>query len=89
MSYIEADTIVRTSSFIQQATAPTGLNRLSHTAVGGASYVFDDSAGVGITAFVVDTGIRTSHSVSEPAWITPPSLSSDAIRSGLIVVLRL
>ncbi|TVY51756.1 Subtilisin-like protease 2 [Lachnellula cervina] len=62
VSYIEADTIVRTSSFIQQATAPTGLNRLSHTAVGGASYVFDDSAGVGITAFVVDTGIRISHS---------------------------
>ncbi|TVY38691.1 Subtilisin-like protease, partial [Lachnellula occidentalis] len=62
VSYIEADTIVRTSSFIQQATAPAGLDRLSHAAVGGSSYVFDDSAGAGITAYVVDTGIRTSHS---------------------------
>ncbi|TVY16665.1 Subtilisin-like protease 2 [Lachnellula arida] len=62
VSYIEADTIVKTNSFVQQATAPAGLNRLSHAAVGGSSYVFDDSAGVGITAYVVDTGIRTSHS---------------------------
>ncbi|TVY85731.1 Subtilisin-like protease, partial [Lachnellula willkommii] len=62
VSYIEADTIVKTNSFVQQATAPAGLNRLSHAAVGGTSYVFDNSAGVGITAFVVDTGIRTSHS---------------------------
>jgi hypothetical protein len=32
--------------------------------VGSTSYVFDDSAGAGITAYVVDTGIRTTHSVS-------------------------
>ncbi|TVY24127.1 Subtilisin-like protease [Lachnellula hyalina] len=62
VSYIEADTIVKTNSFIQQATAPAGLNRLSHTAVGSTNYVFDDSAGAGVTAYVLDTGIRTSHS---------------------------
>jgi subtilisin family serine protease len=63
VAYIEADTIVKAAALVEQTVAPTGLKRISHAAAGGAGYVFDDSAGTGITAFVVDTGIRTTHSV--------------------------
>jgi len=64
VNYVEADTIVKTNALIQQTNAPAGLDRISHKAVGANSYVFDNSAGAGITAYIVDTGIRTTHSVS-------------------------
>lgn len=65
VNYVEADTIVKTNTLVQQTNAPAGLDRISHKAVGASSYVFDNSAGTGITAYVVDTGIRTTHSVSQ------------------------
>jgi hypothetical protein len=67
VAYVEADTIVKTSALVQQSTAPLGLKRISHAAVGtGNAYVFDNSSGAGIVAYVVDTGIRTTHSVCLP-----------------------
>ncbi|KAF2971016.1 hypothetical protein GQX73_g2560 [Xylaria multiplex] len=62
VSYIEANQYVNISALVAQANAPPGLIRLSHAQAGEDSYVFDDSAGEGITAYVVDTGIRTTHS---------------------------
>ncbi|TVY82752.1 Subtilisin-like protease [Lachnellula suecica] len=62
VNFVEADTYVKTNTLVQQTNAPTGLDRLSHKAVGSAAYVFDDTSGANITAFVVDTGIRTTHS---------------------------
>ncbi|KAI1353439.1 subtilase [Xylaria sp. FL0043] len=61
VSYIEANQYVQVSALVAQANAPAGLVRLSHAKTGAASYVFDDSAGDGITAYVVDTGILTTH----------------------------
>ncbi|KAI1748351.1 subtilase [Xylaria castorea] len=61
VSYIEANQYVKAAALVAQANAPPGLVRLSHAQAGGASYVFDSSAGQGITAYVVDTGIRTTH----------------------------
>ncbi|KAI0466171.1 subtilase [Xylaria cf. heliscus] len=61
VSYVEANQYVKVSALVAQANAPPGLIRLSHAQTGGDSYVFDDSAGEGITAYVVDTGIRTTH----------------------------
>jgi subtilisin family serine protease len=65
VSYIEADTYVQASALQTQTNAPTGLVRLSHAESAGnsttAGYVFDSTAGSGITAYVVDTGIRTTH----------------------------
>jgi hypothetical protein len=52
------------TTLVQQQTAPAGLVRLSHTTAGGAGYIYDNSSGAGITAYVVDTGIRLTHSVS-------------------------
>ncbi|KAF4441455.1 putative alkaline protease (oryzin) [Fusarium austroafricanum] len=65
VAYIEADTRVQASAAIAQVNAPPGLDRLSHKQAGQDTYVFDDSAGEGITAYVVDTGIKTDHSEFE------------------------
>ncbi|KAJ8109492.1 hypothetical protein ONZ43_g6120 [Nemania bipapillata] len=61
VSYVEANQYVQVSALVAQANAPPGLVRISHADVGEDSYVFDDSAGEGITAYVVDTGILTTH----------------------------
>lgn len=61
VKYVEANTYVKASALQNQINAPTGLVRLSHAAAGDSGYVFDDSAGEGITAFVVDTGIMVTH----------------------------
>ncbi|KAM5355225.1 hypothetical protein ACJ41O_001871 [Fusarium nematophilum] len=65
VAYIEADTHVQLNSAIAQVNAPPGLNRLSHTEPNDSTYIFDDTAGEGITAYVVDTGIRTTHTQFE------------------------
>ncbi|KAM3539752.1 hypothetical protein ARSEF1564_007325 [Beauveria bassiana] len=63
VDYIEADARVHTFLTFAQTNAPPGLARLSHNQTEGSpnTYVYDSSAGEGITAYVVDTGIRTSH----------------------------
>jgi subtilisin family serine protease len=65
VSYIEADARVQALATETQTDAPTGLIRLSNAARGASTYVFDDSAGEGITAYIVDTGIRVTHSEFE------------------------
>lgn len=63
VSYVEADTIVKISKLVQQDSGATeGLARISHAAVGASGYVFDDSSGEGITVYVVDTGVKATHS---------------------------
>jgi hypothetical protein len=61
VSYIEQDARISLNARAVQGRATTGLARISHTEAGAQTYVFDDSAGEGITAFVVDTGIRVTH----------------------------
>lgn len=65
IDYVEPDMKVTTFALQSQTNAPTGLVRLSHATASGNStaqgYVFDDSAGEGITAYIVDTGILTTH----------------------------
>ena len=60
VAYVEADTEVSVN-LLAQTNAPVGLNRLSNNQVGGNTYIFEESAGEGITVFVLDTGIRTTH----------------------------
>lgn len=62
VSYVEADVVVKASRLVQQTGGPAGLARISHAAVGSQNYVFDDSAGAGVTVYVVDTGVRSTHS---------------------------
>ncbi|KAI2615998.1 subtilisin-like protein [Hypoxylon sp. NC1633] len=62
VKYVEANTYVKAAALVKQVNAPTGLVRLSHAEAGQAGYIFDDDlAGQGITAYVVDTGIMTTH----------------------------
>lgn len=61
VAYIEADAKVSLSAAVAQTNAPPGLIRLSNAKAGGSNYIFDSSSGEGITAYVVDTGIRTTH----------------------------
>jgi subtilisin family serine protease len=65
VAWIEADTTVNATATIAQTNAPVGLDRLSATSPGAQNYVFDESAGEGITVYVVDTGIRTTHAEFE------------------------
>lgn len=62
VAYIEADAKVTLSDIVAQTNAPIGLERLSHATTGQRGYIFDDTAGEGITAYVVDTGVLTTHS---------------------------
>ena len=64
VAYVEADTVVKTGALVSQASAPAGLRRISHAAAGSAGYVYDNSSGGGIVAYVVDTGIKLTHTVS-------------------------
>ncbi|KAK3940019.1 subtilisin-like protease 6 [Diplogelasinospora grovesii] len=61
VSYIEQDAWINITAQTVQNQATTGLARLSHAEAGSAGYIFDTSAGQGITAYVVDTGIRVTH----------------------------
>ncbi|KAI6782302.1 Alkaline protease-like protein [Emericellopsis cladophorae] len=61
VEYVEADTQVHVSALLAQTNAPVGLNRLSASAAGSDRYFFDSSSGEGITAFVVDTGVKIEH----------------------------
>lgn len=66
VAYVEADVRVKINAATSQAGAPLGLVRISHARPAtGSAYQFDSSAGAGITAYVVDTGIMTSHSEFE------------------------
>ncbi|KJX97726.1 subtilisin-like serine protease PR1A like protein [Zymoseptoria brevis] len=58
---IEPNTIVTTSALTSQANPPYGLARISHRQKGATSYIYDSSAGSGTYAYIIDTGIRTTH----------------------------
>lgn len=65
VAYVEQDAKVKLSATVSQTNAPPGLVRLSHAAAGETGYVFDQTGGEGITAYIVDTGIMTTHSEFE------------------------
>lgn len=59
---IERNTLVRTSALITQEKVPSyGLARISSRRNGATSYIYDSSAGEGTFAYIIDTGIRTTH----------------------------
>ena len=63
--------VVRSTTLLSQSNSLAGLGRISHAVAGKSSYVFDSSAGAGIVAYVVDTGIRTTRRPNpEPTTIT-------------------
>jgi hypothetical protein len=61
VEYIEQDAIVHATA--EQVNAPWNLARISSRPPGATSYFYDESAGLGSCAYVVDTGIDASHPV--------------------------
>ncbi|KAG8410344.1 hypothetical protein J3459_017154 [Metarhizium acridum] len=64
VEFIENDATVKISAFIEEPGAPWGLSRISHRRGQGGSYgsyAYDDSAGEGTCAYVIDTGVDGSH----------------------------
>ncbi|KAK8019371.1 hypothetical protein PG990_004509 [Apiospora arundinis] len=53
---------VETRDLVTQKNAPWGLGAISSTAPGSTDYIYDSEAGQGTWAYVIDTGIRLSHS---------------------------
>ncbi|KAK2812078.1 Secreted subtilisin-like serine protease sub5, partial [Arthroderma sp. PD_2] len=60
VAFVEPDAIIRQHTIVQQRKAPWGLGRLSNRR-GGRNYVFDSSAGSGVWAYVVDSGVDIRH----------------------------
>ncbi|KAF6793426.1 serine protease precursor [Colletotrichum sojae] len=61
VDFIEQDAVMKISATETQRNAPWGLARLSSEQPGGTTYVFDDSAGEGTCAYIIDTGIDVTH----------------------------
>jgi cerevisin len=70
VAWIQEDIKMHTTAIVQQTNAPWGIARLStgKTSLTGNNpvalnfkYTFDDSAGAGTQAFIVDTGCRVTH----------------------------
>ncbi|KAI1911198.1 Secreted subtilisin-like serine protease sub5 [Ophidiomyces ophidiicola] len=62
VAFIEPDQVVKLNDLVEQPNAPTwGLGRISNKRVGISNYFYDSSAGEGIWAYDVDTGVDISH----------------------------
>lgn len=48
-------------ALVTQTGAPYGLGTISHRNSGSTSYIYDNSAGAGTYAYIVDTGLLTTH----------------------------
>lgn len=45
-----------------ESGATWGLGSISHRAKGTTTYIYDSTAGSGVTVYVVDTGVYAAHS---------------------------
>lgn len=61
VAYIEKNGIMEAYEVLSQTGAPYSLGRLSHRSAGTTTYVYDSTAGSGITIYVVDTGVYLEH----------------------------
>lgn len=61
IAYIEPDAKVSINALTTQTDAPWGLARLSHSKPQSMDYVYDESAGEGTYAYIIDTGIDIDH----------------------------
>ncbi|KAK3365500.1 alkaline protease-like protein [Lasiosphaeria ovina] len=84
VEYIEQEAIFTINTYVSQTGAPWGLGRISHHAKGSTTYVYDDSAGLGTCAYVIDTGIYTAHTQfgGRATWLANYADSSNTDGNG-------
>ncbi|KAF3480747.1 proteinase R [Arthroderma uncinatum] len=62
VKYVERDARVQTMAITEQQNVPSwGLARVGSQQAGGNTYYYDDSAGEGSTAYIIDTGTDIQH----------------------------
>lgn len=62
VKFVEKDSIFHTVEFDIQKDATWGISRISHREnTNDGQYLFDDDGGEGVTAYVIDTGIKVDH----------------------------
>ncbi|KAG9193794.1 cerevisin [Alternaria panax] len=61
VEYIQQDAKVKAFEIVTQLNATWGLGRISHIEPGQTTYLYDSTAGQGTCAYVIDTGIETTH----------------------------
>ncbi|OBA19748.1 subtilisin-like protein [Metschnikowia bicuspidata var. bicuspidata NRRL YB-4993] len=64
VDFIEQDSIMHINEFDTQSDAPWGLARVSLRELSqpaATEYLYDDEGGKGVTAYVIDTGIKVAH----------------------------
>ncbi|KAI1660873.1 oryzin precursor [Daldinia decipiens] len=61
IAYITPDTKVSIASLTSQTSAPWGLARISSRTPDASKYTYDESAGEGTYAYILDTGIFVDH----------------------------
>ncbi|KAI1342422.1 oryzin precursor [Xylariaceae sp. FL0016] len=61
VEYVEPDVKVSINALQTQPEASWGLARISSREPGTSQYVYDESAGEGTYAYIIDTGIYTDH----------------------------
>lgn len=68
VDYVERDVLIPACNYVSQHEAPWGLGRISHKGprsfTDNTTYVYEASAGEGVCAYVLDSGIRVDHEVS-------------------------
>ncbi|KAI1082518.1 proteinase T-like protein [Whalleya microplaca] len=60
VEFVEQDALVSINGYLSQTSSTWGLGRISHKA-SSTTYVYDESAGEGTCAYVIDTGIYVDH----------------------------
>lgn len=73
IEYIQPDIKVHAYDLVYQKPATWGISRISNRKPGNEVYVFDDSAGEGTCAYVIDTGIFVEHPDFEGRMLSPHS----------------
>lgn len=58
---MEQDQVWYLDTLVTERRAPWGLGSISHRGGSSTDYIYDDSAGEGTYAYVVDTGILATH----------------------------
>lgn len=89
VAFVERDLMVYASEFDIQKGAPWGLARVSHRQPLSLNsfnqYLFDNDAGAGVTAYVIDTGVNVQHELFDgrAVWgATIPSGDADEDGNG-------